>query len=464
MIIDNKLKKKINASVVRINAESIELNWQIPYLLDNPEKGQGTGFFIDSKHILTCSHVVNNSKNIYIDIPGITNSKYHAEVIYICPNFDIAVLRILNYTSKYFLKLGDSDKLIEGANVFVVGYPVSNSHKMNNPENNLKYTNGIISGQQSGFIQTDSAINPGNSGGPLFYKDSVIGINSQKLVRSDVENVGYAVPINNFKVLHKIKENKKENKEQILYQSALNAEFDNTEKEMVKIMTNGKYDNGIIISSIYPTSILEKSNIKKDAILLKINNLSINNYGLINKRWIGTQLDINTYVGSLKTDSFIDLVYYYKGKVNKTKIKLLPNIKPIRELYHLFEKVDYHILAGIIFMNLSFNHISEENYELYFYCQKTINQMKPKLFISFIFPNTRANIINNLKKNDFIKEINDIEVNSVDELKKALQKPIIINKKKYIKIVNENNRSIIMSVDDVKEEDEKFSKLYKYKV
>ena len=68
MIIDNKLKQKINASVVRINAESIELNWQIPYLLNNPEKGQGTGFFIDNKHILTCSHVVNNSKNIYIDI------------------------------------------------------------------------------------------------------------------------------------------------------------------------------------------------------------------------------------------------------------------------------------------------------------------------------------------------------------------------------------------------------------
>lgn len=460
MIIDNKLKKKINAAVVRINAESIELNWQIPYLLNNPEKGQGTGFFIDNKHILTCSHVVNNSKNIYIDIPGITNTKYHAEVIYICPYFDIALLQILNYSSKYFLKLGNSDKLIEGANVFVVGYPVSNSQHMENPENNLKYTNGIISGQQSGFIQTDSAINPGNSGGPLFYKDSVIGINSQKLVRSDVENVGYAVPINNYKVL-KIKENKKE---QILYQSSLNMEFDNTEKDMVKIMTNGKHDNGIIVSSIFPNSILEKSDIKKDAILLKINNIAINNYGLINKRWIGTQLDLNTYISTLKTDSFINLVYYYKGKINKTKIRLLPNIKPIRELYHLFEKVDYYILAGIIFMNLSFNHINDESYELYFYCQKTINQMKSKLIISFIFPNTRANIINNLKKNDFIKEINDIEVNSIDDLKIALKKPIIINKKKYIKVVNENNRSIIMSLDDIKEEDEKFSKLYKYKV
>jgi len=456
MIINNKLKNKINSSVVRINAEFIELNWQIPYLLNNPEKGQGTGFFIDSQHILTCSHVVNNSKNIYIEIPGITNTKYQGEIIYICPNFDIALIRILNYKSKHFLNLGDSDKLIEGENVFVVGYPISTSQKMENPENNLKYTTGIISGQQSGFIQTDSAINPGNSGGPLFYKDKVIGINSQKLVRSDVENVGYAVPINNYKIIHQ------SNKEPIIYQSALNIEFNNTEKEMVKLLTNNKFDHGIIVSSIYQNSILEKSGIQKDAILLKINNIDINNYGLLKKRWIGTQIDINNYVDTLKTNSFIELMYFYNGKIKKTKIKLMPIIKPIREIYHLFEKVDYYILGGIVFMNFAFNHINNENFDLYYKFQSTKEQMEPKLFISFIFPNTRANIINNLKMNDFIKEVNNIEVNSIDKLRKALKKPIIINKEEYVKIVNTSNRSIIMSYKEIKEEDKKFSTLYKY--
>ena len=69
MEINNKLKKKINNSVVRISAEEININWNIPYFLEEPSKGQGTGFFIDKVgHILTCAHVVSGAKNIYIEI------------------------------------------------------------------------------------------------------------------------------------------------------------------------------------------------------------------------------------------------------------------------------------------------------------------------------------------------------------------------------------------------------------
>ena len=64
--------KKINNAVVRIIAEDIDINWRLPYLLEEPMKGQGTGFFIDNKgHILTCAHVVNGAKNIIIEIPNI---------------------------------------------------------------------------------------------------------------------------------------------------------------------------------------------------------------------------------------------------------------------------------------------------------------------------------------------------------------------------------------------------------
>ena len=46
------------------------------------------------------------------------------------------------------------------------------------------------------LIQTDAAINPGNSGGALFnMKGQVIGINSAKLAETQVEGMGYAIPI-----------------------------------------------------------------------------------------------------------------------------------------------------------------------------------------------------------------------------------------------------------------------------
>jgi len=43
------------------------------------------------------------------------------------------------------------------------------------------------------FIQTDAAINHGNSGGPLFYKDKVVGVNTQGLSKKNTEGMNFAV-------------------------------------------------------------------------------------------------------------------------------------------------------------------------------------------------------------------------------------------------------------------------------
>ena len=66
-------------------------------------------------------------------------------------------------------------------------------------------TQGIISavsreievdGRTMTYIQTDAAINPGNSGGALVNgSGQVIGINSVKVSSSDVEGLGFAIPI-----------------------------------------------------------------------------------------------------------------------------------------------------------------------------------------------------------------------------------------------------------------------------
>lgn len=48
----------------------------------------------------------------------------------------------------------------------------------------------------STYIQTDAAINPGNSGGALFnMSGELVGINTAKVSSTDVEGMGYAIPI-----------------------------------------------------------------------------------------------------------------------------------------------------------------------------------------------------------------------------------------------------------------------------
>ena len=46
------------------------------------------------------------------------------------------------------------------------------------------------------YIQTDAAINPGNSGGALLNMEGeLVGINTAKIASSEVEGMGYAIPI-----------------------------------------------------------------------------------------------------------------------------------------------------------------------------------------------------------------------------------------------------------------------------
>ena len=92
--------------------------------------------------------------------------------------------------------IGDSDALSMGDQVVAIG-------------NALGYGQSVTSGYVSGlnkqvssenangtFIQTDAAINPGNSGGALLnMKGELVGINSAKIASSEVEGMGFAIPI-----------------------------------------------------------------------------------------------------------------------------------------------------------------------------------------------------------------------------------------------------------------------------
>ena len=149
----------------------------------------GSGFFIDNQgHLLTCSHVVDDAMKIFIEIPNHGDEKIEVEVLGLCPDLDIALLKTINYKNKEFYELHEPDYIYEinqGTDVLAIGFPLG--------QDNIKYTKGIISGRQHGLIQTDTPINPGNSGGPLILDDKVVGINSSGIRFAN--NIGYVTHI-----------------------------------------------------------------------------------------------------------------------------------------------------------------------------------------------------------------------------------------------------------------------------
>ena len=441
-------------------AEYIVVNYELPYLYESPGYGQGTGFFIDKNGtILTCAHVVSGSKNLYIEIPSVSNKKYACHVVAICPTFDIAIIKCNEYKSKDCLELGNSDLLEIGKEIQTVGYPVSAKTALNS--NNLKYTIGIIAGQQKGLIQTDSAINPGNSGGPMLYNGKVIGINSMKLVSQNVDNVGYAVPINYYKT---IKNNV--NKEKIIYRPTLGINYSNTNVDYLMEISRGKLNSGIMVSKIYENSMFlndsKKSIIKEGAIITEIDGYKIDNFGYTaNYKWIGTNINIDTLLNKFESNKKISIKYFYESKFYKVNIKLKPTIFSIRMMYPAFEEIPYYIFGGIVFVNLSLNLIVESQNLKFLGLLNNYDIIKPKLVVSSIF-NTNVNILKNIQPYDIICKVNDIDVSCIDDLRKALKKPISINGKSFVKIENDFSNSIIMNYDDLVEDDYKLSVNYRY--
>ena len=119
---------------------------------------------------------------------------------------DVALLKLEEPPRKLFVaKLGNSDRVRVGDQVFVVGAPHGLFHTLTVGYISGKRRHGSLSDEllPIEFLQTDAAINTGNSGGPMFNKNGeVIGIVSSILSQSGgFEGVGFAASINVAKEL-----------------------------------------------------------------------------------------------------------------------------------------------------------------------------------------------------------------------------------------------------------------------
>lgn len=152
--------------------------------------------------IVSNNHVVSGMDTL--EVTFIDGSVGQAYIKGTDADMDLAVIAVnleeLSQETKDAISvatMGDSDSLKLGTPVIAIGNALGYGQSV---------TSGIISalnremtlddGSTGIFIQTDTAINPGNSGGALLnINGEVIGINSNKIAASQVEGMGYAIPI-----------------------------------------------------------------------------------------------------------------------------------------------------------------------------------------------------------------------------------------------------------------------------
>ncbi len=198
--INIRVYREVSPSVVNITTTTLIRDFFSVY----PRKGAGSGTIIDaSGYILTNYHVIEDATEIMVTLHD--GSRYKASFVGADPENDIAIIKIKPDRPLKPVRLGDSDGLQVGQEVFAIGNPFGL---------NSTLTRGIISAlgrpltTESGMvienvIQTDAPINPGNSGGPLLNTSGeMIGINTAIFTPSGGSvGIGFAIPVNTAKEL-----------------------------------------------------------------------------------------------------------------------------------------------------------------------------------------------------------------------------------------------------------------------
>ncbi len=195
----SRLFDKANPAVVVIYTTETVVSGPSPNELVSVS-GLGSGVLISGDEILTAAHVVHAADSLEVEFSD--GTKIPADVISSSPRADVALLQLHEPAPSNILppRLGDSNEVSVGDEVFVIGAPYGISHTL---------TRGIISGHhkngnsadgidESDFFQTDAAINQGNSGGPMFnMAGEIIGIVSHiKSKTGSNVGLGFAVTSN----------------------------------------------------------------------------------------------------------------------------------------------------------------------------------------------------------------------------------------------------------------------------
>lgn len=173
----------------------------------NEEAGTGSGVIYKEENgrafVVTNHHVIEGAAEVEVVLSN--DSQIAAEVVGSDLFSDLAVLEISAEEVEHVMEIGSSESVKVGEPAIAIGNPLG-----------LRFsgsvTKGIISGTQrtvpqdfnmdgrpdwqAEVMQTDAAINPGNSGGALVnISGQLIGINSMKIAQSQVEGIGFAIPI-----------------------------------------------------------------------------------------------------------------------------------------------------------------------------------------------------------------------------------------------------------------------------
>jgi S1-C subfamily serine protease len=349
-----KLLQKHGDAVVQIFVVKAKVDWLSPHVPPESIEVSGTGWFLDNAKwveqssedellIVTNAHVAKSATSIYILHNVLNKEPVPVDVVGVCDQRDIALLRVkepgrlrnlvkeqTGSTDIRKLDLGDSDSLKAGDKVVALGFPLG--------FNGLKITMGVFSGYQvfehALYAQVDAAINPGNSGGPLLSSSGlVLGINSAKMQNAD--SMSFAIPSIVLKALLA-----KLYKTRGFVLPFLGMKYNIVGPDMPAYLGIHSEDapTGVFIKKVYSGGIFEKAKVKTGDYLLKVDGNGIDRFGQFRVEQMSSSINLFGLLARKPTNENINITVWRSSDSRVHHLQTLYTDSPPKKI-HLVQEV-----------------------------------------------------------------------------------------------------------------------------
>ena len=304
---------------------SVEKAYDAVMMIQNYQKNvvasTGSGFIYKEEgeyaYLLTNHHVIDEVEKVVLVRSD--DKEIEGKVLGSDEYLDLAVVRIKKSDSSGSCAIGTSETSKLGDPVFTIGSPLGYEYRGTVTDGILSGKDRLVTVSLSGtsndwvmkVLQTNAAVNPGNSGGPLLNAEGeVIGVISLKLVQTEVENMGFAIPIEYAMSHIENLENGKNIVRPMLGISMVNV-TDTYTLYRNGIMLNNKVDDGVVVIEVSADSGASKSDLKKGDVITKLNNEKITNIAYL-------RYELYKY----NVGDTITITYLRDGKEKNTRITL----------------------------------------------------------------------------------------------------------------------------------------------
>ena len=203
----SSIAEKAMPSLVAINdTMTVEQNNFFGMPQTYQAQSSGSGIIVGQNDtellIATNNHVVSGATDMKVTFTDSTQIAAAVKGTDSATDLAIIAVKLSDIPSDTMSKikvatLGNSDNVKVGQQVIAIGNALGYGQSLtvgyiSALDREITDENGI----QHTYIQTDAAINPGNSGGALLdLNGNVIGINAAKNASTEVEGMGFAIPI-----------------------------------------------------------------------------------------------------------------------------------------------------------------------------------------------------------------------------------------------------------------------------